>query len=93
MKTKGGIVTGVSALVKLAVVPACALLAVRAIPMDRTFAFVLVLQAAMPAALNHIVVIREYGGNVPLAAGALFVQYMVSLATVPFFLYQFELLY
>lgn len=93
MKPKGGMVTVVSALVKLAVVPACALLAVRIVPMDRTFAFVLVLQSAMPAALNHIVVVREYGGNVPVTAGALLVQYMVSLATIPFFLYQFELLY
>lgn len=93
MKTTGGIVTGVSALIKLVVVPACALLAIRVIPMERTFAFILVLQAAMPAALNHIVISREYGGNVPLTAGALFVQYIVSLATVPFFLYRFELMY
>jgi predicted permease len=93
MKKTGGIVTGISALVKLAAVPACALLAIRFIPMERTFAFVLVLQAAMPAALNHIVIARGYGGNVPLTAGALSVQYILSLATVPFFLYQFELMY
>lgn len=91
VKKAGGVVTGISALVKLAVVPVCALLVVRMLPMDRTFAFVLVLQAAMPAALNHIVIAREYGGNVPLTAGALSVQYILSFATVPFFLYLFEL--
>jgi len=89
----GGVVAGVSALIKLAVVPACALLAVGFIPMERTFAFVLVLESAMPAALNHIVVAREYGGNVPLTARTLFVQYILSLATMPFVLYWFPLIY
>jgi len=93
MKGSEGLVTGISSLVKLAVVPACALLAIRLIPMERTFAFVLVLQAAMPAALNHIVIAREYGGNVSLTARALFVQYILSIATMPFFLYQFERMY
>lgn len=93
IRSSGGFVTGVSALLKLAVIPACALLAIRFIPMERTFAFVLVLQAAMPAALNHIVIAREYGGNVPLTARVLFVQYLLSLATIPFFLYQFEMMY
>lgn len=90
VKKAGGIVTGISALVKLAAVPACVLLAIRVLPMERTFAFILILQAAMPAALNHIVIAREYGGDVPLTAGALFTQYILSLATVPFFLYLFE---
>jgi len=89
----GGIVTGISALVKLAVIPACALLVIRVLPMERTFAFILVVQAAMPTALNHIVIAREYGGDVQLTAGALFVQYILSLATVPFFIYLFELMY
>jgi predicted permease len=93
IKRSGGIVTGISSLVKLAVIPACTLMAVRFIPMERTFAFVLVLQAAMPAALNHIVVARRYGGNVPLTARTLFVQYLLSLATMPLFLYLFEQIY
>jgi len=90
IKSSGGIVAGISSLVKLLAIPACALLAVRFIPMERTFAFVLVLQAAMPAALNHIVVARKYGGNVPLTARTLLVQYLLSLATIPFFLFQLE---
>jgi predicted permease len=93
IKGSGGIVAGISSLVKLAVVPACALLTVGFIPMERTFAIVLVLQAAMPAALNHIVVARKYGGNVPLTARALFVQYLLSLATIPLFLFQLEQMY
>jgi predicted permease len=86
-------VTRISALLKLVVIPACTLLAVTVLPMERTFAFVLVLQAAMPAAMNHIVVVREYGGNIQLTARALFLHYALSLGTIPVFLYLFAQLY
>ncbi len=92
-KKKGDIIVFVSAMVKLIVIPVCVLPVIAFLPMERTFAFVLILQAAMPAALNHIVIAREYGGDVPLTAGALFVQYLLSLATVPLMLYLFELVY
>jgi predicted permease len=86
----GGRIIGISALVKLAVTPLAALLVVKALAVEHTFGFVLVLQAAMPAAMNHIVVAREYKGNVPLIARALFVHYLVSITTIPLFLYLFD---
>jgi predicted permease len=86
----GGRIIGISALVKLAVTPLAALLVVKALAVEHTFGFVLVLQAAMPAAMNHIVVAREYKGNVPLIARALFVHYVVSITTIPIFLYLFD---
>jgi predicted permease len=86
---RGGRIIGISAIVKLMVVPVLVLLAVKVFEMNRIFGFVLVLQAAMPAAMNHIVVAREYGGNIPLTARALFFHYMLSIVTVPIFLYLF----
>jgi predicted permease len=90
LRGNGGRIIGISALVKLAVTPLAALLVVKALAVEHTFGFVLVLQAAMPAAMNHIVVAREYKGDVPLIARALFVHYMVSIITIPLFLYLFE---
>jgi predicted permease len=85
-------IIGISAFVKLVFIPAVALLSVKVFAIEGTFAFVLILQAAMPAAMNHIVVVHEFGGNVSLTARALFVQYMLSIITVPLFLYIFQLL-
>jgi len=51
------------------------------------------LQAAMPAAMNHIVVARQYHGNIPLTCRALFAQYLLSLLTVPFFLLLYNALF
>jgi len=90
LRGSGGRMIGISALVKLAVIPLAALLVVKALAVENTFGFVLVLQAAMPAAMNHIVVAREYKGNVPLIARALFVHYMISIITIPLFLYLFD---
>jgi predicted permease len=90
LKGNGGRIIGISALVKLAAIPLAALIVVKALAVEHTFGFVLVLQAAMPAAMNHIVVAREYKGNVPLIARALFVHYLVSITTIPLFLYLFD---
>jgi predicted permease len=80
---------GISALVKMMIIPVLVLLFVKVFEMNRIFGFVLVLQAAMPAAMNHIVVAREYGGNIPLTARTLFFHYVLSIVTVPIFLYLF----
>lgn len=82
-------ITGISALVKMIIIPVLVLLFVKSFEMNRTFGFVLVLQAAMPAAMNHIVVAREYGGNIQLTARTLFFHYLLSIVTVPVFLYLF----
>jgi predicted permease len=86
---RGGRIMGISALVKMMIIPVLVLLFVKVFEMNRIFGFVLVLQAAMPAAMNHIVVAREYGGNIPLTARTLFFHYVLSIVTVPIFLYLF----
>ena len=87
---EGRIVT-VATAVKLLVIPCVALIAVKTFAIDYTSGFVLMLEASMPAALNHVVVVRQYGGNVSLTSRALFVQYMASIVTIPLFLYLFNL--
>jgi len=87
------LVVGLAAALKLFIIPAAALLTAVFLRLDQLFAFILVLQAAMPAAMNHIVVVQEYGGDVALTSHALFVQYLLSLVTVPFFLLLFNALY
>jgi predicted permease len=90
LRGHGGRIIGMSALVKLAATPIAALIVVKALTVEHTFGFVLVMQAAMPAAMNHIIVAREYKGNVPLIARALFVHYLVSITTIPLFLYLYD---
>jgi len=83
---KNPLVLAPSMAIKLVALPFLALLLTRALHVGTLFSVVLVLQAAMPAAMNHIVVSQEYGGDVPLISRALLIQYLASLATVPFFL-------
>jgi predicted permease len=82
-----------AAVIKLVVIPSIALAMAVLFSPDRIFAFALILQAAMPAAMNHIVVAQEYDGDVALAARALYVQYLLSLITVPGFLLLYNWLY
>ena len=82
-----------AAVIKLVVIPSVALALAALIPLDRIFVFALILQAAMPAAMNHIVVAQEYAGDVALTSRALFVQYLLSLITVPIFLLLYNWLY
>jgi len=96
--TIGGAPTGrsivtLAAVIKLIVIPSMALAIAVLFSFDRTFAFALILQAAMPAAMNHIVVAQEYGGDVALTSRALFIQYLLALITVPIFLLLYNWLY
>jgi predicted permease len=90
LRGAGGRIICMAALVKLVVTPLVALLAAVWFSPSPIFGFVFVLEAAMPAAMNHIVAARHYGGDTPLIARALFVQYAMSVVTVPLFLYLFE---
>lgn len=75
-----------SLLIKLAALPFFALMLTKWLQLGTVFSIVFVLQAAMPAAMNHIVIAQEYDGDVPLISRALFIQYVAALGTVPFFL-------
>ncbi len=89
----GRLLINMAAAIKLIIIPATVLLVTAFLDIDKVFLFVLLLQAAMPAAMNHIVVAQEYDGDVPLVSQALFVQYLLALVTVPFFLLLFNGIY
>jgi len=76
-----------STVIRLLIVPWIVLMLLRGIHLGQVLAFTLILQACMPAATNHIVVVKEYGGNVALVSRALMVQYLVSAITVTVFLH------
>jgi len=79
--------------IKLLVIPGAAFTAALLLELERVFIFGLILQAAMPAAMNHIVVAQKYDGDVALTSRALLVQYLLSLITVPSFLLLYNRLY
>ena len=89
----GRLVVNLAAVIKLLVIPSAALTAALMLDIERIMVFGLILQAAMPAAMNHIVVAQRYDGDVALTSQALFVQYLFSLITVPFFLLLYNRLY
>lgn len=89
----GRLVVNLAAAMKLIFVPVVALTVAVLLKVEQVFAFALILQAAMPAAMNHIVVAHEYGGDTGLTSRALFVQYLFSLITVPFFLLMYNWIY
>ena len=91
--TSGRRIVTLAAAIKLVVIPSLTLTMVLLLAPERIFAFALILQAAMPAAMNHIVVAQEYDGDVALASRALFVQYLLSVITVPVFLLLYNWLY
>ena len=90
---RGKIMIAGSCAIKMLLIPAITLLTITTVKLAPVFAFVLMLQSTMPAALNHIVVAREYGGDVHLTSRALFVQYILSLFTVPLFLVLYNLIF
>ena len=89
----GRLVVNLAAVIKLLVIPSAALTAALLLDLKGIMVFGLILQAAMPAAMNHIVVAQRYDGDVALTSQALFVQYIFSLITVPFFLLLYNRLY
>lgn len=76
----------ISASIRLVVVPALVLVLTKGFPLGEVFAFTLMLQACMPAATNHIVVVQEYGGDAAITSRGLLVQYLAAVVTVPLFL-------
>ncbi len=86
-KTEGGLFIAATCLIKLFLIPGLVLLGLKAAGIKGTFGTVLLLQAVMPAAMNHIVAAQEYGGDVPLTSRVLFYQYLFSIVATPFFLY------
>jgi len=73
--------------VKLLLIPALTLGALRLAGLtDPLLEFVILLQATMPPATNISLVAKRFGGNASLVAVSLFVTYLLSMLTIPFWL-------
>jgi predicted permease len=84
---RGGAATiGVGLVLRLLALPALFLLAALTLPLTPELRRVLVLQAAMPAALFPVVMVRYYGGEAATALRVVLGSSLVSLLTTPLWL-------
>ena len=70
---------------KLIVVPAVALLIIKLIPMSDVMKFLIIIESAVPTAMNVTILSRLYGGNYQIQSQATVVMYLLSLITLPLF--------
>lgn len=70
-------------LLRLGVLPVFFLLIARYVPMTESLQQVLVLQAAMPAAIFPILIVRVFGGDVKTALQVVLTTNLVSLLLIP----------
>jgi malate permease and related proteins len=78
---------GIVVFVKLLCIPLLTVLVMRWHgSFDPVFAFILMLQSATPPATNISLVAKRFGGNTSLVALTLFVTYLISILTIPFWL-------
>ncbi len=70
---------------KLIFIPALALLVIKFIPMPDTLKFLIIIEAAVPTAMNVTILSRLYGGNYQIQSQATVVMYILSLITLPLF--------
>lgn len=75
--TVGGI------LVRLVVMPAVILTLAKVLPLVPEFKLVLVVQAAMPAAVTPIVLVRHYGGSPGAAVQVVLATSLAAILTIP----------
>lgn len=70
---------------KLIVIPTFALLVIKIIPMSDTLKFLIIIESAVPTAMNVTILSRLYGGNYKIQSQATVIMYLLSLITLPFF--------
>ncbi len=70
---------------KLILIPAIALFVIKLIPMSDTLKFLIIIEAAVPTAMNVTILSRLYGGNYQIQSQATVVMYILSLITLPIF--------
>ena len=70
---------------KLIIVPLGALFVIKLIPMTDALKFLIIIEAAVPTAMNVTILSRLYGGNYQIQSQATVVMYILSLFTLPFF--------
>ena len=82
-----GLYEGLTAILRLLVAPAIAYGVSRILELDTLDAQVLILQSAMPTAVNTVVLITQFGGDASRAARTVVVSTVLSLATLPLVLW------
>lgn len=80
-------------LLKLLVFPAIVTAVILALHPSWPVAFLLVMEAAMPAASSLTLLAKKYDANFHLIGRTTLWSYVVSIATIPFFLSVFQMLY
>ncbi len=70
---------------KLIVIPLIALLVIKFVPMSDDLKFLIIIEAAVPTAMNVTILSRLYGGNYQIQSQATVVMYLLSLITLPVF--------
>ncbi|MDJ1181983.1 AEC family transporter [Roseofilum casamattae] len=82
-----GLYEGLTAVIRLLVAPAIAYGVGHVLELDTLDAQVLILQSAMPTAVNTVVLITQFGGDASRAARTVVVSTVMSLATLPLILW------
>jgi predicted permease len=80
----GGRVMLLGCIVRIALVPLLFLLVARMLPVSDELKRVIVVQAAMPAGMFPIVMVRHYGGDSNTAVRVVLATSLVSFLTIPF---------
>lgn len=82
-----GMYEGFAATLRLLGAPLIAYAVARVLQLEGLDLQVLVLQSAMPAAVNSVVVVSEFGGDTPRTARTVVVSTLASFATLPLVLW------
>ena len=69
--------------VKLAIAPLIAYFVGRLLRLEGLDLQVLILQTAMPTAINSLIMVKEFGGNAPMVARTIILSTMISFLSLP----------
>ncbi|MDB9515382.1 AEC family transporter [Roseofilum reptotaenium CS-1145] len=84
---KIGLYEGVTAIIRLLVAPAIAYSVGRSLGLEVLDVQVLILQSAMPTAVNTVVLVTQFGGDASWAARTVVVSTVMALVTLPLVLW------
>lgn len=84
---KIGLYEGITAIIRLLVAPAIAYSVGRGLGLEVLDVQVLILQSAMPTAVNTVVLVTQFGGDASWAARTVVVSTAMSLVTLPLVLW------
>lgn len=80
-------------LIKMIIMPIILIILFKYIPLEKTPATVLILQAAMPTQTLLAILTTEYGGDVLYASEGIFISTIAGLFTLPFIYYMMTILW